>query len=874
AAGRIGVLGGRLAFSPQVVDLLPPPASVHLDIPQQQALVSIPSQTIERVLESLPKIPQLKKAGPLVVKPHITWLGNNRFELGAGLVIGKETFSLAAQGQLAVSSDARLRLGLKDLHIDLGDAVVDVSLDKRIARASIPLATVQRDAASFLSGLHNVEARWLAPAMLQISGELDPAKSTSKKPTKVNDLSAAGVRAPRLSLAIPPAARALMEKWSAPGQKARLTIATALAAQDGKVVARINNVEFKGANFQVLARPQEGTASIMVSPDLLRQMLQRVAGAWGEIQQLRWTKPNNWRLAGTLGERAWEAGGTMAVTAQGKLVLDINSLRLQQGVGKIAVQPDLASGRVQVTLPETLLPTILRSAQLPLERPVLKVLAGNRLEASGRYRIWGIPLPIRTSGSLALGGEGDTARYTIDSAWTGKLPVMGIMKRFGLTFARIASKNPNSWEGNTYTTQKLRIPPGLKLTGFTKRQGAVEATLQLASNLTAKLYGVQLTANRITVDPQTLLALPGSLRSVQADETGLALTLGLDRQKLQSYVKTAPGISFDGAALYATPEAIARRSVPIKLLALSGDTKGVTALFALKPALFEPLKRLPPGISFDGTGFRIDPKQGKPVPGRLTAVKGDATGLKLRFALSREELARSWKVSRQGVAWDGQAITFDTAALPGGARATGAVVKEGNLEVELGDRSLLPSPGADPEIRFEGKGPIRVKGFLADRLSAILRPRRPDLPLSLDKLTDAAIEVTAGRIVVTPAALDQALRKKLGADYDKLAPRFDGRRLIVRTPAWLGHLPMALRFEKTTDGKLQLVPSGLFGQYRVAEFPQRAIGLLLSPLSFLLPRSNNRQVDLQEAAGGVKLPPLAGVMAKPEGLILDFGKQQ
>ncbi|MBI6546293.1 MAG: hypothetical protein HY692_05830 [Cyanobacteria bacterium NC_groundwater_1444_Ag_S-0.65um_54_12] len=606
---------------------------------------------------------------------------------------------------------------------------------------------------------------------------------------------------------------------------------------------------------------------------MLARTIQHFAGSWLDLHKLDWSKPDIWHMEASLAGKPLSASGKVELTADGRLAFLIQRLQLQQGNSKLALRLDLSKKIVHATVPETFLQDSLRSI-LPLSQLAVKVHEGQRLMVTGRYQLWGLKLPLAVRGRLTL-GEAGAVRYTIEEAQIGKYRMPDFMERLGINLSQIVRGDAKAWEGNTYVVRNLRLPANLALNSLTTRQGSIEATLQIANGLPQKLRGISLLDNRLEIDPQAFFAFPGTIQKVQAAGDGLSLHIALDRQKVRSLVKTPEGITFDGTALYATPAAIARQPLPIRLLSISGGTKGLAVRFAIDPTLLDPLKRLPSGIQFTGTGFDIDPKQGRPLPGRLLSATGSAAGLKLRFALSDAELKAVWKSQHQGVAWNGQALLLDPAALPGKARATGVAVKAGDLEIELGDgTSFSPVAGADHEIHFAGTGPMQLRGIQIANIAAVIRPKQTDMPIRLDQLKAANIEIQGGRVTVPPATIDQILHQKLGKDYEKLSPSFAGRRLVVQVPILFGRIPLALRFKKTADGNLQLVPTGFFGQFQLFEWPQRLIGSLLNPLSFLIPTPTSVKVNLQAAAAsaGVKLPPLAEVSADASGLLLDFGR--
>lgn len=842
ANGRVGARGGKLQFLPGSVDLSHLGLQVHLDIPGRRADVAVPSGILIGALrgEALGGEPGAGK-GPArdwpLVDPRISWQDAWTFGLGAGLRVDGQVVPLTAKVALGIGSeDGWLRFGLSDVRLKAEGADVLVDLATRTARASLPADLVStRVQESAKRELQDPRLSWNGPDFARLEGDF-------------------------------PMSRLL---GAAAGGEARLhLVANArLAAVGGKIQASLEDVSVKGDALSFVAHPRRNAATARISTRFVEEALARMVPGGVAIRSLSWPESDRWRILADLGGAPLEASGTIEAR-DGKLVLGIASLATRAGDDQVALKLDPASNLVRASVPEKALVALL-GGSAPLEGMAMKVRPGGSLQTTGRFGLWKMKVPVKLDGKLSLGQDGQP-RYTVLRTHFFGLDMTGAMRFLGLSLGSLDKKG--SWEGNTLRIKPGGFPAGLRLASLESREGALEVGLRPGDALPGGARGIRFDGEKLEIDPAAAFSLPGTITAVRADRQALTFEMALDRSRLQTMIRLPAGVAFDGLSFEADPSAIAGRKIPGKLQGLKAGPGGAEATFALDDDVFAPLAKLPPGIKFDGSGFRVDPKQGQPLPGRLTRVSSWDGGLKLSFALTDQELKGNFNLGKTGVAWDGHALTIDPAQNVKGLKATGAAVVDGDLVVEVGDgRTPVPAPSPERSLTLRHKGRARLQGFLIENASVELRPRTPDSKWTLDDLASADIRVHGGKIIVPPRKLDELIRAKLGPeDYRKFSPRFDGRRLVVHVPAIVGRVPLALRATTSADGNLLLEPTGFYGNIPLLEWPQRLIGLLLKPITWLIPGADGLKVDLK-AASGVALPRLERADATPEGLVLDFG---
>ncbi|MBM3267591.1 MAG: hypothetical protein FJZ01_08080 [Candidatus Sericytochromatia bacterium] len=824
ASGKVGTAAGKLAFFPQGLDLTAGGAQVHLDIPGRAAKVAVPQSMLDEAL-----------AGAPIARPKLTWQGPRLGTLAGALHFDGQQVPMTAKIGLGVAPDGWLRFGVSDVRLRSDGADIAVDLATRTAKITVPPAIIERKVEeSARRELQNPALIWLGPNAARLEGDVPLTR--------------------------------LLGPDAGPGSL-KLQAYADLAAKQGKIEARLNHLSLAGDDLSLTTTPATGLAAVHVSTALVARTLQKAKLDGLRVTEFAVPAPGQWRLRADLGGTALEAAGGFEAR-DGKLRFDIASLDMPSGADHIALRLDPAANLVRATVPEAAL-TRLIGAGAPLPDMALKLAPGGKLQTAGKFKLLGLPLPIRLDGTLSLGSDGQP-RYAVARTRMVGIDVTAPLRWFGLTLGKLDPKG--SWEGNTLKLAAGGLPPGMALHSLETGAGVLEVALRPDKALPGGAPGVRFDGRTLEVDPAAVLPLPGKVVSAHAGPSGFDFQIRLDGSKMDKFVKLPTGVTFDGQTFRADPSAAAGRPVPGTLTSLSAGPEGGQATIAVAPEVFAPLQKLPPGVKFDGTGFRVDPKQGKALPGRLTDARATGSGLALDLALTDKELKGDFNLGATGVAWDGQALTVDVSGGFAGTRATGAAVVDGDLVVEVGDGQSKPAASASGRVvAINHSGRARVMGFLMDNPSVELRPKTPGGQFDLQSLDKAAITVLGGKIIVPPAKLQELIKAKLGpADYKKLEPTYDGRRLTIRFPLPIGSIPFALRFEKTRDGNLQLAPSGFFGSIPLLEWPQRLIGLLLSPVTFLIPGADGVKIDLK-AASGVALPDLKNVDATQEGLVLDFG---
>ncbi len=820
--GKVGTEKGKLAFLPQALELTAKGAQIQVDIPGRAAKVAVPRALMDDALKSAP-----------LANPKLNWLNPNLAAFSAGLKVDGQTVPMTAKVALGVAADGWLRFGLSDVRLKSDGADIKVDLATRTAEVTVPPALIERKVEEAARReLRDPSLTWLGPDYAKLEGDL-------------------------------PLSRLLGPKAAA--ENLHMVAYAKLAARSGKIEARLDQLSLQGEALSGSASP--GFATVHISAKLIERGLKQVPLGGLAVSSFDIPAPDRWRLQADLGGSALTAQGTFD-QVDGTLRFKLSSLDMPAGADKIALRLDPAANLIRATVPEAALTQML-GASAPLPGLSLAVQPGGKLQTSGGFKLMGVTVPLRLDGKLSVAPDGST-RYAVETTRMFGVNVTAPLRWARKTLGDFDKKG--TWEGNTLIMKPAGLPPGMKLESLETGKGVLEVALRLDQAMPGGAPGVRFDGETLAIDPAALVPLPGKITSAHAGPAGFDFQIHLDGARMDKFLKLPGGVTFDGQTFRADPSAAAGRPIPGTLTGLSAGKGGGKATFSLDPKVFAPLATLPKGVKFDGTGFRVDPKQGQPLPGKLIGARATPDGMALDLALTAAELKGDFNLGASGVAWDGHALTVDVSGGMPGARATGAAVVDGDLVVEVGDgKSAVPPGSAERVIKIAHKGRAKVMGFVMEDPLVELRPKSPDGAFDLQHLDKAAIAVKGGKIIVPPAKLQELIRAKLGRDdYKKFEPDFDGRRLTVHVPALIGRIPLALRFEKTSDGQLQLAPSGFFGKIPLLEWPQRLIGLLLTPVTWLIPGADGVKIDLK-AASGVDLPGLKNVEATPEGLVLDFG---
>jgi hypothetical protein len=840
AAGTVGAKNGKLAFLPGKVDLAAQGAQIRVDISRRLAQVSVPAALLDNALRGDPTgNSQTPAADWPLVQPILTWNAPTTGTLKTGLNVEneKQAIPLSATIKLGVSKDNWLRFGLSDVKLKHEIADIAVDLPGKKAHVSIPADQVKKKVEEAARReLENPKLTILGPNTTRLTGEI-------------------------------PLSRFLGYLGGA--ERLSVTAEAKLSAGKGKIEARLAALYVSGPSLAVFARPEQAAATIRIAPELVENAMKQGGVPGLNVTKFGWPRPDRWALEADLGGTPLKAEGDFALR-DGSFALRITDLETVTGGDHVDLKLDPAANLVRAKLSEKALVGMMGGAA-PLSGLSLKLKPKGGLQAAGGFTFWGMDVPVRLDGKLTLGSDGQP-RYAVDTTHLLGLNVTTPMRWLGLSMQKLTGDA--SWNGNILTIKPAGLPAGAKLAKLETGEGTLEVAMRPEQALPTGTKGLKFDGEHLEIDPCEMFQLPGKITSASTGPGGLVFDLVFDRAKLQKFVKLPAGVTFDGTTFRAEPTAAAGRPVPGTLESLSVGSDGGKATIKLDEKVFAPLSKLPKGVVFDGAGFAVDPKQGKALPGKLIGAIAGPDGLTLDLALTETELKGNFDFGKTGVSWDGNAlmITTDSAQAPG-ARATGAAVVDGDLVVEVGDgQTRLPASTAERVVQMRNPGRSRMQGFFIDGANVEIRPKSPDGAWSINDLARADIKVLGGKVVIPKPKLDELIRAKLGPeDYKKLSPEFDGRRLIVHMPIGIGRIPLALRFEKTSDGNLQLAPSGFFGNIPLLEWPQRLIGLLLTPVSWLVPGSDGVKVDLK-AASGVNLPKLQNVDATPDGLVLDFGQ--
>ena len=280
------------------------------------------------------------------------------------------------------------------------------------------------------------------------------------------------------------------------------------------------------------------------------------------------------------------------------------------------------------------------------------------------------------------------------------------------------------------------------------------------------------------------------------------------------------------------------------------------------------LSELPKGLALEGNILKVNPPELALLPGPLRDVTVEGAGVRLVAELPDSAIEERLPVLGPGIQWKDGQVAIDLEAWSPGTRVREARIEDGALHLGLGEASA-PRGRSDGvaavSVRTEGR--MSVQGFVLENADLSVRPPAGGA-LAMDKVTPADVTLHKGRILVTPTKLDALLRRSLGKDYDRMKPCLEDGRLVVRDGP-LG-LPLALRLEAGDDGLLKLRPASVLGNSRLLEVPQRLLGLLLTPVTALVPDDPRQSIDLAKLSGA-GLPRLRDVEVTDEGIWLDFG---
>ncbi len=813
AKGRLSTRQGKFAAVVTSVDVTDHGLEAQVDVPAGKARVHASNaQLLQLVDGSLSGLSgRSGAAGSWIVKPRITWKSASSFEL-SGLLP-------AAMGGYPIKVDATLQapgqggtLGLRvgSIRVAVPGAPASVDLAAGTATAHVSLSTIGQAIQSG-PGWFGGQLQWLDANHVKAQGDL-----------------------------VVPEPLAMFA-----GPTARLTATSSVAAVNGKVVAALQRLEVTGSGYSLTYTPASRSGTAHFDDAMLTGALGKIFGGKVQVQQIQSLADGQIQVqVQALGSR-FSVTGQVSGVQDGKVVLQLQGIAALEGSSRIPVTFDPATNRIHATVPPNAL------AAMPgvgtLSRYQLTPLAGDRLEARSTKRFFGIPLPVQTQGSVTLDSKG-RLDYSVDSASILGVPILGMLRLAGKSLQDVEG---GDWSGNTlHVTPKL--PAQLRLASFHTQPGAFEVDLVPPDSVAKEARSLDLQGGHLEFDPGSILPMPGRLTSVSVDATGLSADFRVDPSSLAGLVQLPRGIAFDGQSLSIDPALALGRTLPGKLVQVSGSASGVNATVALDPALLQRLHSLPRGVQLQGDLIEVDPGAAG-LPGKVESASGGANGLDVELAISRQELASLWNFhGASGLAWDGEALTIDPAALQPGARAQarGIQVRNGDLVVDLGDGTPLPTPGKPAGLYISDPGVVQAKGMDIRGLQAVVTPNAPGAPVDLTNIGSDHVAVNAGQVRVSAAQIDQMIHKVMSpADLARYQPRFVGGKVHVTVPVAFFHLGVSLAFHKTADGKLELSPTGFIGS--------------------LFGGSHSITIDIAKSLG-IDIAPLKDVQADSSGLTLTF----
>ncbi len=813
ARGRLTTRKGKFAAVLNSVDITDHGIQAQVDVQAGKARVHASNAQLLRLVEGASAGLGRRSAsgGAWLVDPELTWRSATNCVLSGKLPAALGGYPLKAEANVN-QPDAKGTLGIHvgPIQVAVPGAPASVDLAAGTATAQISPSAIAK-AIQAGPGWSGAKLRWLDGDHVKAQGDLV-------------------VPEPLASLV---------------GPTARVQATASVAAVNGKVVAAVGRLQVSGDGFSLTYTPASKSGTAQVDTATLSRALDRISGGQVQVEKIQSTGDGQIQVQVKALGSLFDVTGKVAGVKDGKVVLQLEGIAALEGAAKIPVTVDPETGRIHATVPPEAL------AALPgvssLSQYKLTPLAGDRLAAASTRRWLGIPVPVQTVGSVALDSKGRIA-YTVDGASVFGIPILGLL--------RMAGKSMQDLEGGHWTGNTLRLTPKLpgqlKLAAFHTQPGAFAVDLVPPESLSQAARGLDIHGNQLEFDPAEVMPLPGRVTSLSVDATGLVAGFQVDAAGLARLVRLPRGIAFDGKALSIDPEVALGRSLPGKLVKVSGSAAGVAATVALDPALLQRLHSLPRGVQLHGDTLEIEPEAAG-LPGHVESVSGGPNGIDVELAISRPELAGLWHFpAASGLAWDGQALTVDPAALQPGVqvRAEGIRVHKGDLVVDVGDGTPLPAPGKAPGLYISDPGVVQAKGMDIRGLQAVVTPGSPGAPVDLAHLGRDHVKVDAGQVRVSAAQIDQMIHKVMSpADLARYQPRFVNGKVHVTVHVAFFDVGLSLAFHKTADGKLELSPDGLIGS--------------------LLGGGHAMTIDIAKSLG-IDIAPLKEVQAGSSGLTLTF----
>lgn len=826
--GQLSAASGKLAFTPETADLSAMGASIRLDMLHQQAKAVVPNAVLEASLAE----------AKVLEDPKLSWTGPQHLALDTRFVSGKPPIPLHVEAEASVQPSGKLRLTLEPMKLKFDQVDVRFDLGKQQATASVPGSLLQKKLQEVLSPLEHPRLSWKDSNTAELKASL-PLRGA----------------APLAALV---------------GPKVPVTATVDLVPMGQQLGIKLQDLALQAPGVGMTLRPGEAKAHVALSNEVMFKALAAADLGPLKLKSLDWKDSATLHLGGDLAGNQVDLQAVLMPPTKRRLALQIQSLSLLQGKERIGMQV-APSGMVTATLTAANLQA-LAQANAPLKNVAITLEPGNRVKVRAQTKVNGIDVPVQISGKLDLTSNGQIA-LKIERAYNVNLG--GRLKDMGLTLERLLPDAP--WKSGGTLLIPFELPQGVKLSSLaTTAHGTVEAKIQ---GMELKLPdGVRFDGNTIEMDVEKMTGLPATVSKVSGGAEGLNLDLDLDRAKLRKVVTTAlltpapsakpakPQVVFDGQTFLVPLETLAGSPIPGKLVGVAGGSEGIEGQLNVDDSVLKGLKDLPSGIQYEAGHFDIDPKLGKDLPGTLASVVGGPDGMVLGFKASPTDLQKLWTSTSPGLAWDGQALTVDPEGFaPGlGAKVTRAVIKDDDLVLDLSDGTAMPTTGGKV-VRMENQGRVTVGGVILDDAKVEIRPKAGDLPWDLAHLDKGAIKLSGGKVTVPPAMLDEVFKKTLEKDYDVYKPRIEDGMLVVDAP-----MPMHLKFSKTSDGKLSLVPERVGSNSSEWGLLDSVLSSVLTPLAWAASAAGMMNFDLK-AKSGMDLPPLKDVSYTAEGLVLDFG---
>ncbi|MEB3236030.1 MAG: hypothetical protein VKO64_00195 [Candidatus Sericytochromatia bacterium] len=829
--GLILSRGGRLLLVPTRgearIDGLP----VALDVPAAKGTVRVSPEDVASRLSAL----RDSSGRPRILNPVVHGLGDGTLQFSATVRKDGQLMPLAARVKPEVLPSGNLGMRLFDVRVEAAGHEAHVDLVRGKAQVEADWSEMRRVIGGILGGM--VPNAAVAPdgqGGIRVTGEATTGTFVDL-PDRRGPLGRTPVQV--------------------------VTDMALSATPDGRMQAHLKRFEAKGPFIELGMDGLRDKVDVRLPERGLLALLGEVMGPGVRVGALKPTSDRTFRA------RIGDAGQELEIDGRidnrgGDLAVHLEALHLPGGWGRAVL-----SGKGEALEARLDWAELARGIerQLPLRGVSLKPGVDGRVQIEGRLALLGVPvLPVKLEIRPHLETAGGLGADVLSCKVAGA-GLMGILEGTGLSLERLAGKG--LFAGNRLKLGDLPLPPGL--TPGPLSAGSEGLSLKLRADSRALGIGptVKLDGPTLTLGAQATLGLPGPVTSLSLATGALVLEAAVSERGLLPMLPKMPGVDVSRTRLVlpmglGVGEAQATRLQDIKV-----GPEGATLTVDARPLVQGSMADLPQGMALRGDLLEVEIPRPAGLPIRTTDVRVRGDGVDVVVGMTREALTQALPRVGEGVRWAEDGVEIDLEAWAPGAKVREARVEDGALRLGLGAEAEAPRGMQGSPVRVRTDGRVQVHGFVLEGAEVLVRPPASG-PLQIDKLGPKDIKLRHGQVLVSPAKLDALLRETMGKDYAKLAPRLDGDRLVIQDGP-IG-LPVSLAVEAAKDGSLKLVPTSILGRSSFLEIPQMFVGMMLKPLTSLIPDDPRQSVDLAKVSGA-DLPPLQGARITEEGLWLDFG---